>query len=217
MRKRNPEPLPPIPRPPPVRERIVTAANKLFSIWGVSPLAASFSVIAQLAETNSDTVRDYVGSIDKLVVPFLEHESKIECNSREALIDRVDGDPVRQVREWLDFNLFAATEVPHREGRGHSLSNAAIALAPMPDHKGRRVVFEHKMQEREWLAELCCKAGYRDPMALADTLILLVEGCYVAAAACGVAGAASRFAEAAEEQLNLHTPSADQTMRANHE
>jgi hypothetical protein len=79
---------------------------------------------------------------------------------------------------------------------------------PQADHPGHRVALEHKRAVRARFRKLAEEAGARRPQALADGLLLLMDGAYLAARmygatpdnpGAGVAEAARRLIDAGAE------------------
>jgi hypothetical protein len=72
--------------------------------------------------------------------------------------------------------------------RGCGLTNAAVEY-PEPNHPARAVAVEHKRELRRRLNAMAAGMGAEDPEALADGLLLLIEGAFVSSQLFGAGGA----------------------------
>jgi AcrR family transcriptional regulator len=160
------------PQEPP-RDRIVGTARNLFHEFGFRGVGVD--TIAEEAGTNKMTLYRHFDSKDDLIAECLRSaaaESKKFLHDIEA---KHPGNPAAQLREWITF----AAEGLATDCRGCDLTNASVELTDA-DHPARRVIEECKAAHRDWLADVCAKAGVRQPTLLADTLATLHEGARVA-------------------------------------
>lgn len=156
------------------RERILETADRLFYRDGFHAVGVD-TVIAEAGVAKMTLYRHFP-SKEHLIAAYLE---------------RAD----LQFWEWLD-GAVRGTEDP--EGRLVGMFEAIEKLVSSPrclgctfqgtaaefpdrDHLGHRVAIDHKRQVRERFAELGRAAGLADPEQLADELLLLMDGGWVAA------------------------------------
>ncbi len=80
----------------------------------------------------------------------------------------------------------------------------AASEFPELNHPGHRVALAHKRQALERFAELAREAGLREPDSLADQLLMLMDGAWVAARMFGPANHAIYVADAARALIGSH-------------
>lgn len=73
---------------------------------------------------------------------------------------------------------------------------------PEPDYPGHQIALEHKQSVRSRFVELAKDAGVRQPESLADELMLLMDGAYIAARLYG-ASSKNPAAHVADAALGL--------------
>jgi AcrR family transcriptional regulator len=198
-RQFQPYQTPSVDQRPSVRDRIIGAAETLFSRSGLR--AVSIPEVAALAETNSGAVIRYFESKDGLVLHYLEESRKHEGTFWTEMQHDYPGDSVRQLRAWIGARAGAATDV---RPQVCALTNAAIEYAALRHHPVRMLVRQHKQAERAEVARLCREAGYSDPEALAGKLLMLAEGGEIAAMTMGPDGPGIHFVAAAEALIASH-------------
>jgi AcrR family transcriptional regulator len=78
---------------------------------------------------------------------------------------------------------------------------------PELEHVGHQVAREHKQSVRARFTQLAEEAGARQPEALANALLLLMDGAYMAARMYGGSSSnpAATVAEAARQMIDAHT------------
>ena len=81
------------------------------------------------------------------------------------------------------------------------------SAAEFPDrgHSGHKVAISHKRAVRDRFTELATAAGLHNPDELADQLLLLVDGAWVAARMFGPDNPARSVTAAAENLIAAHT------------
>ena len=75
---------------------------------------------------------------------------------------------------------------------------------PSPDHPGHEVAVAHKTAVRDRFATLAREAGLHDPDRLADCLLLLMDGAWVAARMYGPDNPARGLAATARTLIDAH-------------
>ncbi|MPZ38230.1 MAG: TetR family transcriptional regulator [Rhizobiales bacterium] len=184
----------------PPRERILAVAGELFYRNGIR--AVGVDAIAEAAGTNKMTLYRHFTSKDELVAEYLRRCAKGEASSWDRLQARHPGNPLAQLRAWLN-DMFDHIVSGHE--RGCPLVNAAVEL-PAKDHPARRVIEECKVAARAKVITLCRAAGLREPDLLADELNLMLEGARVTAQSVGTEGLGARLERMSEALIAAHAP-----------
>ena len=175
---------------PAARERVLEAATRLFLRDGFRAVGVD-TIIAE-AGVAKMTLYAHFPSKDDLIVAYLERAN-------------------RQFWEWLD-GASAAVDDPKRKllamfDAVGKLANSPQCLGctfqgtaaefPDPKHPGHRVALAHKQAVRARLRALAEQAGLREPEDLADQLLLLMDGAWVAARMFGPDNLGGQVAAAA--------------------
>jgi len=179
------------------RERILEAASRLFLHDGYRAVGVD-TIIAE-AGVAKMTLYAHFPSKDDLIVAYLERANE-------------------QFWEWLDG---ATGAVDDPKGRLLAIFNAVGALAtspqclgctfqgaaaefPDPGHPGHRTAIAHKQAVRARLRALAGNAGLREPDVLADRLLLLMDGAWVAARMFGPGNPGAEVGPAAAALIQAH-------------
>jgi AcrR family transcriptional regulator len=182
----------------PPRERLLAAAADLFYRHGIR--AVGVEAIAEAARTNKMTLYRHFASKDELVAEYLRQSAK-EADACWSQFEKMHpGDPLAQLREWLNE---MAAHVANVDERDCPIANAAVEL-PEKDHPARRVIEEAKAAHRSRLVRLCSAARLSEPELLADELQLLLEGARVTAQSVGAAGLGARLIRMGEAMIAAH-------------
>jgi AcrR family transcriptional regulator len=182
----------------PPRERLLATAADLFYRHGIR--AVGVEAIAEAARTNKMTLYRHFASKDELVAEYLRQSAK-EADACWSQFEKMHpGDPLAQLREWLNE---MAAHVANVDERGCPIANAAVEL-PEKDHPARRVIEEAKAAHRSRLVRLCSAARLSEPELLADELQLLLEGARVTAQSVGAAGLGARLIRMGEAMIAAH-------------
>ncbi|MBR0959259.1 hypothetical protein [Bradyrhizobium japonicum] len=156
----------------PAKERLIETADKLFRLLGIR---VAPSLIAHEAHTNMDTLVRYFGNGDPLVARFIK-SLIAECEEYwRGLAAEYPNDPASQLRWWLAFE---EDQIGYMMEPRVLLSRTAAELFEprKQQHPLLREIEEHWQAERRRVVGLCRAAGLRDPIELADKLLLLVHG-----------------------------------------
>lgn len=184
----------------PPRARLLAVAADLFYRHGIR--AVGVEAIAEAAGTNKMTLYRHFASKDELVAEYLRQSAK----TADACWDRLErahpGDPLAQLRAWLNE---MAEHLSELDERGCPLANAAVEL-PEKNHPAKRVIEECKTAQRARLVRLCREAGLSEPELLADELTLLLEGARVTAQSVASDGLGARLVRMGEAMITFHTP-----------
>ncbi|MGL3111425.1 hypothetical protein [Bradyrhizobium sp. BR 1432] len=155
----------------PAKERIIEASDKLFRLLGIE---VAESLIAKDAHSNVDTFAKYFGHGDPLIDRFVESLIAKSEKLWDGLAAQYPNDPEAQLRWWLAFE---EDQIGYAMEPRVLLSRTAAELfEPLKRHPLLREVEEHWQSERRRVVGLCKAAALRDPLDLADKLLLLVHG-----------------------------------------
>jgi len=155
-------------RQPRVRDRILSAAGKLFYRRGIR--CVNVDAIATEAGSNKMSLYRHFRSKEQLAAEYLRAQIREAWEHWDATIVPLQGEPRRQLEA-----LFAAHHARDRASRGCALVNVAIEIAE-DDHLLAGLVRGFKWEVRERLSKMAHELGARDPGALGDALMLLMDG-----------------------------------------
>ena len=158
----------------PAAERILHAASELFYEQGIR--AVGVDTIADRAGVTKATLYKNFGSKDELVAAYLRARDE---RWRAFLQQVTDGHADSVERLLAVFDAYSQDLIAE-ELRGCAFINATAEIAD-PNHPARAVAREHKEGVREHLAALAADSGFPDPQALAEQLLILLEGATVVA------------------------------------
>jgi AcrR family transcriptional regulator len=178
------------------REHVLAVARDLFYWHGIR--ATGVDTIASEAGVSTTTLYRLFASKDALVAAYVEREGRLY---REWFETATAGPPDRPRERLLALFGALAEQVTPRDCRGCPFQ-MALAELPDPDGGGHRLAAGTKAWVRARLGELTAQlAGVADPAALADSLMLVLEGVYASAPALGADGPARRARAVAEALL----------------
>jgi AcrR family transcriptional regulator len=157
---------------PRVRDRIFETACDLFYRHGIRSVGVD--AIACEAGTNKMSFYRSFASKDELVSEYLRERRREFWSWWNATIQPYAGDPRRQIEALFQSHL---ADVEERGCRGCALGNAAVEMSEDDDALST-LVRDHKIEVRRALRKLTSEIGARDPDALGDALMLLMDGSY---------------------------------------
>jgi len=173
---------------PSIDQRILDAADLLFYGQGIQ--AVGVDAIATEAGISKRTLYKHFPSKDQLVAAYLER--------RTMQRPKADGDPLEQILAVFDrLERWFAT----KEFRGCPFVNAVSELSGNRRHPAVVIASEFKAQRRQWFEERLREVRARRPNALADQLVILVEGAIAASLVRGGDPGVARSAAAAARVL----------------
>ncbi|WP_144635235.1 TetR/AcrR family transcriptional regulator [Bordetella genomosp. 13] len=184
------------PRPAPAADRIRKSARELFYHHGIRAVGVD-AIVAEAGVTKPSLYRSF-SSKDELAASYLRDYEGEFWARLDATVARHPGDPRAQILAYFS-GLTERTRTPGCY-RGCGLSNAAVEY-PEPDHPARQVAVAHKQELRRRLAGMARDMGARDPQALGDGLLLLLEGAFVTGQIFGGNGPATHLREVAERLI----------------
>ena len=159
----------------PGAEKLLGAASELFYREGIG--AVGVDTVSERAGVSKRTLYNRFGGKDALVAEYLRRrDERWRAHLRDAT-EALEGPEGKLLAifeayiEWLVGDDF----------RGCAFANA-VAEIPDPDHPARVVARNHKEGVREYLAAAAGDAGFDEPEALAERLLILLEGATAMAA-----------------------------------
>jgi AcrR family transcriptional regulator len=182
---------------PAARERILETATRLFLRDGFR--AVGVDTIVAEAGVAKMTLYAHFPSKDDLIVAYLER-------ANEQFWDWLDGasagveDP--QARLLATFDAVGKL-ASSSQCLGCTFQGTAAEF-PDPEHPGHRVARAHKQAVLSRFEALAREARLRDPEALAEQLLLLMDGAWVAARMFGPGNPGAQVAAAAQALIEAH-------------
>lgn len=181
----------------PARERIMTAARRMFYERGIRAVGVE-AIVAAAGVTKMSLYRHFASKDELVAACIAERVAGFWAWFDKALARAAPpGDACAQILALFEQLGGRATTAGFR---GCPMTNAAIEF-PEPDHPGRQLSAAHKHELRDRLKALAERAGARDPATLADGLTLLFEGAYASSQTFGPDGPARSVAAAAAALL----------------
>jgi len=157
---------------PRVRDRIFDTACELFYRHGIRSVGVD--AIAAEAGTNKMSFYRSFASKDDLVAEYLREQQREVWEHWDAIMAAHPGNPRRQTEALFEAHLVT---VKDKSCRGCALGNAAGEMADDDDVLSE-LVRHYKKEVRRRLRKLSHDMGARDPDALGDGLMLLMDGSY---------------------------------------
>jgi AcrR family transcriptional regulator len=155
------------------RDRIFEAARRLFYKFGIR--GVSVDAIAAEADTTKVTLYRVFDSKEQLICAVLEDQAQRFWRWWDSVAARYPGQPREQISAlFSELSEFMEQETSER---GCPLTNAAVEVVE-EDHPARELLRKNKAEKVRRLRELCRELGARQPEALADALMLLVNGMF---------------------------------------
>ena len=188
--------LPSQPRP---RKRILEAAGRLFLRNGYR--AVGVDTIVAEAGVAKMTLYAHFPSKDDLIVAYLERANEQFWAWLEGAAAGAE-DPRAKLVAMFDA-VGRLADSPQCLG---CTFQGAAGEFPDPEHPGHRVAVAHKQAVLDRLAGLAEAAGLRDPAELAQQLLLLMDGAWVAARIFGPDNPAAQVPAAARALIAARGP-----------
>lgn len=188
----------PAAKPPLAADRIRKTAREMFYRDGIRAVGVD-AIVNQAGVTKPSLYRSF-SSKDELAAAYLRDYDAEFWARFDAACAAHPGNPRAQLLEYLSGLSKRAVQGGYR---GCGLTNAAVEY-PEPGHPARAVAVEHKLVLRRRLNDMAAGMGASDPEALADGLLLLIEGAFVSSQLFGEGGPAGRVAEMADKLIQAH-------------
>jgi AcrR family transcriptional regulator len=179
------------------RDRILDTASARFHRDGYH--AVGIDTIVAESGVAKMTLYRHFPSKDDLIAAYLERANAEYWAWLEGAIADVE-DPKSKLAAAFDATAKLATS---SSCLGCTFQAAASEF-PALDHPGHRVALAHKRRVVDWLAGLARDAGLLEPDVLAEQLLLLMDGAWVAARMFGPGNHAGHAGRAARALIDAH-------------
>lgn len=181
----------------PVRQRILETAQRLFYRDGFRAVGID-TIIAEAGVAKMSLYRHFP-SKDDLIVAYLEESNRQYWEWLDGAVADID-DPVDRL-----VGMFEAIEklATSPECFGCTFQGTAAEF-PDREHPGHKVALAHKRKVRNRFAQLAAAATLRNPEELADQLLLLMDGAWVAARMFGPDNPAHGLSTTARTLIDAH-------------
>jgi AcrR family transcriptional regulator len=183
------------------KEKLFETAARLFYQHGYR--AVGVDTIAAESGIGKMTLYRHYPSKDDLIVAFL----KASNEDFWGYFEHSTGNAPTARGKLLAFFEALQDYVTTPDCYGCPFINVATEY-PNAEHAGHQVALEHKQSVRERFLQLAVEAGARQPEKLANALLLLMDGAYMAARMFGGSpgNPAANVAEAAQDLIDVQCP-----------
>src|SRR6201992_608468 len=157
----------------PTRERIISAASKLFYSEGIR--AVSVDAVADKAGLTKRTLYYHFRSKDDLVAAYLAARDQPNLALFKQWFDEAKGTVAAKVQ-----NIFSnlARSARHPKWRGCGFLRTTAELANLPGHPAIKIGAAHKKKFETWMRDIFAAEGIRDSAQLARQILLLLDGSF---------------------------------------
>ena len=184
------------------RQRILEVATELFYRDGIRSVGVD--TIVEQSGVGKATLYRHFPSKDDLIAAYLEERDQLLGKRFEEVMSPHEGSPRAQLSVLVD----AVVELLMGPGyRGCTFLNALAEFSDA-DHPAHRRAVEHKRALRSRLYLLSRQSGARDPEALADQLLLLINGAVASVPPFSPARAGAQLKTIATHLIGLQLDSA---------
>jgi AcrR family transcriptional regulator len=186
------------------KDRLFEVASRLFYQQGYR--AVGVDTLAEESGIGKMTLYRHYPSKDGLIVAFLQNSDQEFWGYFEQITGKASSARGKLEAFFDSLQAYATTPACF----GCPFLNVATEF-PDADHPGHRVALSHKQVVRGRFLQLAREAGAGQPEALADGLLLLMDGAYMAARMFGGAptNPAAHLGEAARALIDAHCKVAD--------
>jgi AcrR family transcriptional regulator len=189
------------------RKRILDTAADLFYRHGFH--AVGVDLVIERAGVAKTTLYRHFPSKDDLIVAYLE-----DANAKFwAWFDGAADGPAPPADRLVGLFEAVGSLATGRACLGCAFQVTAAEF-PEPDHPGHTTALGHKQAVRRRLRDLATAAGAADPAALADGLLLLMDGAFAAARMYPRSSPAMHVADAARTLIEATTRSGSRRRQA---
>jgi AcrR family transcriptional regulator len=187
-------------RPKRAAQRIRETARDLFYRQGIRAVGVD-EIVTRAGVTKPSLYRSFPSKAE-LAAAYLRDHGEAGLRRFNAAMDKRPDDPRGQLHAWLAALAVKASKADYR---GCGTTNAAVEYADRR-HPARKQAAAIKRQFRERLTQLAAAMGAKDPSALADALLLLMEGTYTSGQMFGPGGPPRVLVQAAEALIDIYVP-----------
>jgi AcrR family transcriptional regulator len=180
-------------------ERVFESARDLFYHRGIRAVGVD-EIVAHAGVTKPSLYRAFPSKDDLVAACVKQSANEIAAALDEVLAATPD-DPRQQLRGIVD--LFA-TRISGADYRGCVMSNMAVEF-PDSRHPARPLLEKCKSGLRERILEVARRLPARDPGALADSLVLVIEGAMTSHHIFGCQGPSARMRDTADALIDAYS------------
>ncbi|AXV17024.1 TetR family transcriptional regulator [Neorhizobium sp. SOG26] len=155
------------------RERIVSAANKLFYRDGIR--AVSVDAVAEEAGITKRSLYYHFKSKDDLIAAYLDYRDLPNLKAFQRWYDEHDGAIEGKIVAIFEH---LATSARHPKWKGCGFLRTSAELSNLPGHPAIQVGAAHKLKVERWFANCFTAEGLATPEALARQIRLLLDGAF---------------------------------------
>lgn len=157
----------------PTRERIISAASKLFYSEGIR--AVSVDAVAEKAGLTKRTLYYHFRSKDDLVAAYLAARDQPNLALFKRWFDEAEGGLPAKVQAIFRQ---LARNASHPKWKGCGFLRTSAELANLPGHPAIRTGAAHKKKFEAWLCAVFAEAGIGGASRLARQILLLLDGSF---------------------------------------
>jgi len=154
----------------PTRERIISAASKLFYGEGIGRV--SMDAVAEKAGVTKRTLYYHFRSKDDLVAAYLFARDQPNLALFQRWFHETEVGLAEKVRGIF---MHLAASARHPKWRGCGFLRTTAELAHMPGHPAIKVGAAHKKRFESWMSGMIEGEGIRDSLSLARQIMLLLD------------------------------------------
>ena len=173
-----------------VRRELVAAADGLFMSKGASNVGVD--EIAATSGIAKSTLYRWFPTKDDLVVEFLAQRDDAFRRQWDAVASEHAGSPLDELTAQLEW---ICRYIASPRFRGCPFLNTTAEFAD-PTHRVRAAAQGNKVDLRRRLTDLAARRDVADPAALADQLVLVIDGAFATSQVFGDDGPQRRLVEA---------------------
>jgi AcrR family transcriptional regulator len=155
------------------RERIISAASKLF--YGEGIRAVSVDAVAEKAGLTKRTLYYHFRSKDDLVAAYLAARDQPNLALFKRWFDEARGELPARVQAIFDH---LAHNAGHPKWKGCGFLRTSAELANLPGHPAIKIGAAHKKKFEAWLRAIFQQAGITTAARLARQILLLLDGSF---------------------------------------
>jgi AcrR family transcriptional regulator len=177
------------------KDKVFQTAARLFYQYGYR--ATGVDTIAAESGIGKMTLYRHYPSKDDLIVAYLKDSDELFWSNFEQIVKDASTPGDKLLAFFVSLQEYVTTPACY----GCPFLNVATEY-PEIDYPGHQVALEHKQRVREKFRQLASQAGAREPEVLADQLLLLMDGAYMASRMFGTENPASHLASAAKTLID---------------
>ena len=157
----------------PTRERIISAASKLFYSEGIR--AVSVDAVAEKAGLTKRTLYYHFRSKDDLIAAYLAARDQPNLDLFKRWFGEAGGNLSAKVRAIF---VHLARNAGHPKWKGCGFLRTSAELANMPGHPAIKLGAAHKKKFESWLCATFEAEGIAGAPLLARQMVLLLDGSF---------------------------------------